>query len=64
MIFAMTWPLLDGPGFEHAPRRCASLQISSAVAALVTAGGLSLSLVVALGILSFDFFRAAPTWLL
>ena len=64
MIFAMTWPLLEGPGFDRSARRHASLQISSAMAALLTAGGLSLSLVVAIGILSFDFFRTAPTWML
>ena len=54
----MILPLLDVPGFDGGTHRTLALQTSGAIAALVTAGGLSLSLLVAIAIVSLDLFRA------
>ena len=54
----MMLPLLDVPGFDSGTHRTLALQTSGAIAALVTAGGLSLSLLVAIAIVSLDLFRA------
>ena len=59
----MILPLLEVPGFGRSTQRTLALQTSGAVTALVTAGGLSLSLVVAIAIVSFDLFRAIPVLL-
>lgn len=64
MIVIMT-PLLEGSDFDRSARPGTAPQASSALAILLTASGLSLSLLIAIGILSFDFFRAsAAAWLL
>jgi len=59
----MAWPLLETHDFDRGARR-ASLQTSNALAALLAAGGLSLSLVVVIAMLSFEIFHTTPTALL
>jgi hypothetical protein len=56
MTFAMIGPLHD-PGFDAGAGRTFA-QTSEALAALFTAGALSLSLLVALAMLSVDVLRA------
>jgi hypothetical protein len=57
MRFAMIGQLLDAPGFDTGACRNVVLQRSHAVAAL-TAGALSVSLLIAIAILSLDVLRA------
>jgi hypothetical protein len=57
MTFAMIGPLHDAPGFDTGAGRTFA-QTSEAFAALFTAGALSLSLLVALAMLSVDVLRA------
>jgi hypothetical protein len=57
MFFAMIGPLQDAPGFDAGAGRTLA-QSSEAFAALFTAGALSLSLVVALAMLSLEVLRA------
>ena len=54
----MIWPLLEVPGFDCGTHRTLALRTSGAITALVTAGALSLSLLVAIAIVSLDLFRA------
>jgi hypothetical protein len=57
MIFAMIGPLQDAPGFDTGAGRT-FVQTSEALAALFAAGALSLSLLVALAMLSVEVLRA------
>jgi len=57
MFFAMIRPLQEVPGFDTGTRR-ALARTSGAVAALFTAGALSLSLLIAIAMLSLDVLRA------
>ena len=63
MLFAMILPLPDVPGFDRSTQRALALQTSGAITALVTAGGLSLSLVAMIAIVSLDLLRATPVLL-
>jgi hypothetical protein len=56
----MILPLLDVPGFDGSTQHALALQTSGAITTLVTAGGLSLSLVAVIAIVSLDLLRAAP----
>jgi hypothetical protein len=58
MTFAMIGPLHDAPGFDAEAGRTFT-QTSEALAALFTTSALSLSLLVALTMLSVDVLRAA-----
>ena len=57
MFFAMIGPLQDAPGFDAGAGRMLA-QTSEAFAALFAAGALSLSLVIALAMLSVEVLHA------
>jgi hypothetical protein len=63
MSFVMIGPILDAPGFDAGAGR-AFAQASEALAALVAAGALSLSLLIALAMLSVEVLRAPGLMLL
>jgi hypothetical protein len=61
----MTVLLREAQGFDRCPRRCQSGQLTSAVAALLATSALTLSLVIAMAIVSIDVVKVVPTsWIL